>query len=99
MPSKCHLNIPYWTSGCSELNGRRKNEEDRKYKKDTSKQNLPEAFQVYSMRQAIEEGFILDVLKNYTNYKVAYNLALKVHAADFEVERKKTKSFARIVFE
>jgi len=51
------------------------------------------------MRQAIEEGFILDVLKNYTNYKVAYNLALKVHAADFEVERKKTKSFARIVFE
>jgi len=24
-----------------------------------------------------EEGFILDVLKNYTNYKVAYNLALK----------------------
>ena len=29
-----------------------------------SKKNLPEAFHVYSMRQAIEEGFILDVLKN-----------------------------------
>jgi type I restriction enzyme, R subunit len=28
--------------------------------------NLPQAFHVYSMRQAIEEGFILDVLKNYT---------------------------------
>ena len=30
-----------------------------------SAKNLPEAFHVYSMRQAIEEGFILDVLKNY----------------------------------
>ena len=28
-----------------------------------------EAFHVYSMRQAIEEGFILDVLKNYTPYR------------------------------
>ena len=33
------------------------------------------AFHVYSMRQAIEEGFILDVLKGYLNYKVAYKLA------------------------
>jgi type I restriction enzyme R subunit len=56
-----------------------------------SKTNLPEAYHVYSMRQAIEEGFILDVLKNYTNYKVAYNLALKVQAADQEVESKKAK--------
>ena len=32
-----------------------------------SKTNKPEAYHVYSMRQAIEEGFILDVLKNYTN--------------------------------
>ena len=31
--------------------------------------NLPSAFHVYSMRQAIEEGFILDVLHNYTSYK------------------------------
>ena len=35
---------------------------------------LPEAFHVYSMRQAIEEGFILDVLKNYTSYKQAFRL-------------------------
>ncbi|MCF6314073.1 MAG: DEAD/DEAH box helicase family protein [Verrucomicrobiales bacterium] len=56
-----------------------------------SKTNKPEAFHVYSMRQAIEEGFILDVLKNYTNYKVAYNLALKVQAADTDVESKKAK--------
>ena len=34
----------------------------------------PEAFHLYSMRQAIEEGFILDVLKNYTSYKTYYRL-------------------------
>ena len=37
--------------------------------------NLPAAFHVYSMRQAIEEGFILDVLRNYTPYKLAFRLA------------------------
>lgn len=36
---------------------------------------LPKPFHVYSMRQAIEEGFILDVLKNYTPYKLAFKLA------------------------
>ncbi|MCB1898519.1 type I restriction endonuclease subunit R [Cognatazoarcus halotolerans] len=36
---------------------------------------LPEPFHVYSMRQAIEEEFILDVLKNYTSYKLAFKLA------------------------
>src|SRR5690554_1569388 len=56
-----------------------------------SKTNKPEAYHVYSMRQAIEEGFILDVLKNYTNYKVAYNLAMKIDGKDEEVESKKAK--------
>ncbi len=37
--------------------------------------NLPEPFHVYSMRQAIEERFILDVLRNYTPYKLAFKLA------------------------
>jgi type I restriction enzyme R subunit len=37
--------------------------------------NLPQPFHVYSMRQAIEEGFILDVLRNYTPYKLAFKLA------------------------
>lgn len=36
---------------------------------------LPEPFHVYSMRQAIEEGFILDVLRNFTMYRLAYRLA------------------------
>jgi type I restriction enzyme R subunit len=39
------------------------------------KDNLPVPFHTYSMRQAIEEGFILDVLKNYTPYKLAFKLA------------------------
>lgn len=56
-----------------------------------SKQNKPEAFHVYSMRQAIEENFILDVLKNYTNYKVAYQLALKIQEADEQVESRKAQ--------
>lgn len=56
-----------------------------------SRTNKPKAYHVYSMRQAIEEGFILDVLKNYTNYKVAYNLAMKIADKDEEVESKKAK--------
>lgn len=36
------------------------------------------AFHVYSMRQAIEEGFILDVLKNYTTYRMYYKIAKQV---------------------
>lgn len=51
--------------------------------------NKPEPFHVYSMRQAIEEGYILDVLNNYTNYRVAYNLAQKIASADAEVDSKK----------
>jgi len=39
--------------------------------------NIPGAFHVYSMRQAIEEGFILDVLQNYTSYNLAFKLAHK----------------------
>lgn len=34
----------------------------------------PEPFHVYTMQQAIEEGFILDVLQNYTPYKMAFKL-------------------------
>lgn len=56
-----------------------------------SKDNLPAAYHVYSMRQAIEESFILDVLKNYTNYKVVYQLKQKLAAADDEVDARRAK--------
>ena len=36
------------------------------------------AFHIYSMRQAIEEGFILDVLQNYTTYRNYYRLARSI---------------------
>ena len=47
-----------------------------------------EAFSKYTMRQAIEEGFIEDVLKNYITYKTYYKL-LKSCNDDPHVERKK----------
>ena len=50
--------------------------------------NLPAPFHVYSMRQAIEEKFILDVLQNYTTYKLAFKLAHQgKELDDKEVER------------
>lgn len=44
-----------------------------------------EAFHIYSMRQAIEEGFILDVLKNYITYKNYYKI-IKTIADDPQIE-------------
>ena len=53
-----------------------------------NKDNLPVPFHVYSMRQAIEEKFILDVLQNYTTYKLAFKLAHQGKEYDEkEVER------------
>ena len=50
--------------------------------------NVPHAFHVYSMRQAIEERFILDVLQNYTSYRMAFRLAHDGREVDDrEVER------------
>jgi type I restriction enzyme R subunit len=43
-----------------------------------SKDNLPQPFHQYPMRQAIEEGFIKDVLTGYVPYKTAFNLAKQV---------------------
>ena len=51
-------------------------------------------FSLYSMRQAIEEGFILDVLENYTTYKTYFNL-LKTIEKDPHYDRKKAASLLR----
>ena len=50
---------------------------------------LPEAFHLYSMRQAIEEGFILDVVRNYTTYTTYYRL-IKATENDPNLPKKKT---------
>lgn len=46
-----------------------------------TKDNPPLAFHQYPMRQAIEEGFILDVLRGYTPYATAFNLAREAEDA------------------
>ena len=48
----------------------------------------PSAFHLYSMRQAIEEKFILDVVANYTTYKTYYRL-LTAEGDDPNLPRKK----------
>lgn len=49
-----------------------------------------EAFDLYSMRQAIEEGFILDVTSNYTTYD-AYCRVIKSVEDDPELETSSAK--------
>lgn len=57
----------------------------------------PQPFDLYSMRQAIEEGFILDVLENYTTYKAFYKLNKKIED-DPELNKKKaTKAIGRFL--
>jgi type I restriction enzyme R subunit len=51
----------------------------------------PKPFHLYSMRQAIEEGFILDVLKSYTTYKAFYRL-VKAAQDDPKVNKKHATS-------
>ncbi len=54
-------------------------------------------FHRYTMRQAIEEGFIMDVLKNYTTYATYYKL-VKASEDDPNVERKQAaKALARFM--
>ncbi|MCL4305886.1 DEAD/DEAH box helicase family protein [bacterium] len=57
----------------------------------------PVPFHLYSMRQAIEEGFILDVLKYYTTYKTYYRL-VKSTEDDPDVDKKKAaRALARFM--
>lgn len=49
-------------------------------------------FHTYSMRQAIDEGFILDVLANYTTYATYYKLATSSPHQDPEVDSSKGRA-------
>jgi len=49
-----------------------------------------QAFDLYSMEQAIKEGFILDVLKNYMSWKRYYKLVKRTELEDKEYDKKKT---------
>jgi type I restriction enzyme R subunit len=52
--------------------------------------DLPHPFHLYSMRQAIEEGFIIDVLQNYMTYKAYYALE-KTIEEDPELRTRRTQ--------
>lgn len=55
----------------------------------------PQPFHLYSMRQAMEEGFILDVLKNYTSYKEFYKFSKAIEDDPELNKRKATKAIGR----
>lgn len=57
----------------------------------------PHAFHEYTMRQAIEEGFILDVLSNYTTYKTFYKIAKQVDNDPLVSQKQATKKLAQYV--
>lgn len=56
-----------------------------------------EAFHIYSMKQAIEEGFILDVLQNYTTYKTFYQLNKEIEDDPEYQTREAKRQIARFV--
>ncbi|PJZ23973.1 hypothetical protein CH352_18090 [Leptospira hartskeerlii] len=56
-----------------------------------SKENTPVAFHVYTMQQAIEEGYILNVLKNFTTYDVAYKIANQSRDTKVDVQKARSK--------
>ena len=55
---------------------------------DKDDEGKPKPFHLYSMRQAIEEGFILDVLQNYTTYNLYFKLS-KAIEDDPQLNKKK----------
>jgi len=57
----------------------------------------PAPFHLYSMRQAIEEGFIHDVLKNYTTYKTYFGLIKSIEDDPNVSKRKAAKALARFM--
>lgn len=61
-------------------------------------QMFGEVFDLYSMKQAIEEGFILDALKNYTNFENYYKI-YKTVKDNPEFDRKKSQRKIRTYVE
>ena len=56
-------------------------------------------FSLYSMRQAIDEGFILDVLKNFISYRTYWTLLKKVKEDPKYDRQKASKLLTRFVAE
>lgn len=60
-------------------------------------QGKPEPFHLYSMRQAIEENFILDVLENYTTYSLFYRLTKSIEDDPKLNKKKAAKAIGKFI--
>ena len=73
----------------------------RKYIKDGEEKTAFDAFHLYSMKQAIEEEFILDVLQNYTTYSSFYKLIKSVEENpefDTKQAQKKLRAYVCLLY-
>jgi type I restriction enzyme, R subunit len=57
----------------------------------------PKPFHLYSMRQAIQEGFILDVLKNYMTYKTFFKVSKQIEEDPKVNKKKASRAIARFL--
>ena len=64
---------------------------------DTDDEGKPNPFHLYSMRQAIEEGFILDVLQNYTTYELFFKLTKAIEDDPQLNKKKAAKAIGKFV--
>jgi type I restriction enzyme R subunit len=64
---------------------------------DKDLEGKPIPFHLYSMRQAIEEGFILDVLQNYTTYELYFKLTKAIHDDPKFNKKKAAKAIGKFI--
>lgn len=58
---------------------------------------IPKPFHVYSMKQAIEEGFILDVLRNYATYQTFFKLSKQIEDDPSVNKKQAARAIARFL--
>jgi len=64
---------------------------------DKDSEGKPKPFHLYSMRQAIEEGFIFDVLQNYTTYELYFKLTKAIEDDPNLNKKKAAKAIGKFV--
>jgi type I restriction enzyme R subunit len=62
-----------------------------------NEEGKPQPFHLYSMRQAIEEGFILDVLENYTTYELYFKLTKAIEDDPLLNKKKAAQAIGKYV--
>jgi len=64
---------------------------------DKDENDKPKPFHLYSMRQAIEEGFILDVLQHYTTYELYFKITKAIEEDPNLNKKKAAKAIGKYV--